>query len=329
MRIISASRRTDIPAFYAPWFMNRIRAGFCHWINPFGGQVYRTSLLPNDVLAIAFWTRNPKPLLPHLAELRQRGFRFYFHYTINGYPRAIESHNPPLADAVAAFQRLADAISPALVHWRYDPILISSQTPPDYHIQQFDALSRQLQGYTKRCYFSFVDFYGKTQRNLRRVETEHALAIQRPSIETQRGLVQMMRQIAGQRGIMLYSCCDKAMTGDGVEQAHCIDLDMVRRLRGDAMLALKAAPTRLDCGCVDAADIGAYDTCVYGCSYCYATSSRAAALARMRQHQPEDTALWRPETLGGVDLIRLEHASQHHSKSRLPDGARQPPLPEC
>jgi hypothetical protein len=326
MRVISASRRTDIPAFYSDWLLNRLNAGFCHWLNPFGGQVYRVSLRPEDVLAIVFWTRNPKPLLPHLSELRRRGYQFYFHVTINGYPAPFETHSPPLPQAVAAFQRLSDAISPDLIFWRYDPIIFSDQTPPAYHITQFDALSRQLQGYAKRCYFSFVDIYGKTARNMK----QSGLAIQQPAPQVQRDLVQALCQIAETRGITLYSCCETALVGaqppypptlgeiatttltqtsgpggSGVQQAHCIDLDIVRLLRRDLALRIKAAPSRQGCGCIAAADIGAYDTCIFGCAYCYATNSRQAALQRMKEHDPDDSLLWRPASLRGEDLTRV------------------------
>ena len=306
MRIVSVSRRTDIPAFYSRWFLNRIQAGFCHWINPFGGQVQRVSLRPQDCLALVFWTRNPKPLLPHLAALRELGFRFYFHFTINGYPRLLESNSPPLAEAISAFRRLSDVISPALTFWRYDPILLSEATSEAYHQQQFEALARQLEGYTQRCYFSFVDRYGKTARNLAQVERASSLTFREPTIEERLSLVRALGSIASDHGIQLYSCCEDELLAVGVQKAHCIDLGLIQSLWPNLDVRVKVAPTRADCGCVEAADIGAYDTCVYGCAYCYATNSRRAALQRLRDHDPDDTSLWRPATLHGVDLASVE-----------------------
>ena len=209
----------------------------------------------------------------------------------------MESHNPPVRAAIAAFQRLADLISPELTFWRYDPILLSEVTPESYHLNQFDFLSRQLEDYTNRCYFSFVDFYGKTERNLRRVEQEHNLSFQRPSIEEQRRLVHQLCDIAATCGITLYSCCHDGLIGDGIEKAHCIDANLVARLRPDINLDLKPSPTRQGCGCAKSIDIGAYDTCSYGCAYCYANNSRDVALRRMRAHDPNDTVIWRPSTL--------------------------------
>lgn len=306
MKIISASRRTDIPAFYSQWLLNRIRAGFCHWINPFSRQVYRVSLQPEDCLAIVFWTRNPKPLLPHVDFLRNEGYYFYFHFTIIGYPKSIESNNPSLNVSIKNFQQVSEQVSPERVQWRYDPIVLSDITPPSYHIERFDFLSRQLAGYTKRCYFSFVDFYGKTERNLGLVSQKYGVKFQRPSLEEQRRLVEQLRDIAAPRGITLYSCCEDALIGAGVEKAHCLDMDLIRMLRSDAEFHLKAAPTRQDCGCVESVDIGAYESCIFGCVYCYATNSRNTALMHMRDHDPNDTVLWRPSTLRGVDLAAQE-----------------------
>jgi hypothetical protein len=309
MRIISASRRTDIPAFYTKWFLNRVRAGFCHWINPFGGQVYRVSLRPEDCLAFVFWTRNPKPLTDHLDSLRREGHRFYFHFTINDYPASYESHTPPVERAIATFRELSDSISPELTFWRYDPILLSELTPESYHLERFESLCRQLTGYTQRCTFSFVDFYGKTERNLRRVEREQGLSFQRPSVGKQRSLARELRDIAASSGITLFSCCGDALVGQGIEKAHCIGADVLAQLRPELGLEVKAAPTRKDCGCVEAIDIGAYDTCIYGCAYCYATNSRSAALRRLRTHDPDDSVLWRPASLRGLDLTKREKSS--------------------
>lgn len=327
MKIISASRRTDIPAFYSRWLLNRLDAGFCHWINPFGGQVYRVSLRPEDCLAIVFWTRNPLPLLPYLRDLQRRGYRFYFHVTINGYPPDIEHNNPAVDKAVAAFRALSDLIGPAVTHWRYDPIVISDRTPPAYHIEQFDRLSAALEGATERCSFSFLDFYGKTRRNLARLSRERGITFEDPDVEHQRTLVAALAAIARARAIALYACCEAPLVDDGagVAASKCIDSDMIRLLRGDADVRLKAAPTRDGCGCAEAVDIGAYDTCAFGCAYCYATNSAETARLRVRAHDPSDTVLWRPSSLRGVDLTEREFTPG--SKRRLAAPEQLPLLP--
>ncbi|MHB9149125.1 MAG: DUF1848 domain-containing protein [Thermoleophilia bacterium] len=314
-RVISVSRRTDIPAFYAEWFMNRVRAGFCHWMNPFGGQVYRVSLRPEECLALVFWTRNPRPLTPYLSELRERGFRFYFQYTLNGYPQEIDSHSPPVKIAVAALRQLAELIGPDSVMWRYDPVILSPATPMSYHLERFDSLSAALRGSTQRCYVSFLDSYGKTERNLRRLKNQAGLELRRPEPDEQHELLRRFVDIADVRDMTIHVCCDEAPSDIPVGQAHCIDADIIRRLRPDSDLRLKSVPSRPGCGCVQAVDIGAYDTCTFGCVHCYATNSRDAAAKRRANHNPKDSILWRPETLQGVDLNVVEKRSKGPGKT--------------
>ena len=313
MKIISASRRTDIPAFYSRWLLNRLRTGFCHSLNPFNGKVYRVSLRPEDCLALVFWSRDPRPLLPHLERLQAQGYRFYFHISINGYPQAIETNNPPLERAIATFQRLSQSLTAEFVQWRYDPILLSDITPTAYHLKQFDRLSQQLAGYTQRCYFSFVNFYGKTERNLKKVSNQQNISFQRPTLEEKQSLAQQLSQIAASRNITLYSCCDDTLVGEKIEKSRCIDIDIVRKLHPVA-LSLKAAPTRQDCGCIESIDIGAYHTCGFGCTYCYATTSRTTALKRLHHHDANDTVLWRPATLAGIDLSQREYQPKRKQK---------------
>ncbi|MHB0979135.1 MAG: DUF1848 domain-containing protein [Thermoleophilia bacterium] len=327
-RVVSVSRRTDIPAFYTEWFMNRVRAGFCHWMNPFGGQVYRVSLRPEDCLALVFWTRNARPLMRHLDALSAEGHRFYFHYTINGYPREIDTHAPPEPAAVAALRRLAAIVSPELVMWRYDPVVFSSITPGEYHVRRFESLSAQLEGSTRRCYLSFVDPYGKTQRNLARVDRELHLGPRRPDAAEQRELLAQLAPIADARGMTLHACCDDPAPDLGVQKARCIDPDVIRHLGPDVLRKLKAAPSREGCGCVEAVDIGAYDTCTFGCIYCYATNSRKAALARRARHDPTDTILWRPDTMRGVDLTSVEQRPKQAGRPKGGEPASHPTFSE-
>jgi hypothetical protein len=133
-----------------------------------------------------------------------------------------------------------------------------------------------LEGYTGRCYFSFVDYYGKTRRKLGRIE---GLNPAEPGVEQKRRLAGELSRIARARNITMYSCCDDTLAGGAVEKAHCVDRDRIGA-------ELRFAPTRPDCGCAASTDIGAYDTCLFGCAYCYATNSRASALARFQAHDP-------------------------------------------
>jgi DNA repair photolyase len=318
MTVISASRRTDIPAFYSEWLLNRVRAGFCHWTNPFSGQVYRVGLGPEDVTAFVLWTRNPRPLLRHLPELDARGYRYTFHFTLTGYGRPLETHNPDPQAAIAAFRTLALHAGPEFVVWRYDPIVISTRTPLAYHRQRFAELAAQLEGSTRRCTYSFLDFYGKTRRNLAAVTAQHGYHFREPTVLERQDLLEDLSAIAAQHGMTLVSCCEEDYTTiPRVYRGSCVDLDLLSRLTGQPALALKPHPTREHCGCVRSVDIGSYDTCLFGCTYCYATNSRSAAQRQRAAHDPHDTILNRPERLRGQNLDALIDAERELIPVRL------------
>jgi hypothetical protein len=304
-RVISCSRRTDVPAFYAKWLVNRLRAGYCHILNPFNSRVFEIALQPEDCIALVFWTRNPMPLLPYLDELDTRGYPYYFHYTLIGYGPPIEAHNPAFETAISTFQRLSDRLSPERVRWRYDPILLSDATPPEYHRQQFERIASQLEGYTQHCTFSFTSFYDKTHRNLAHITGTSGLTFQEPTPAEQQALACELAQIAAAHGMTLNTCCDNALAVAGIQKNRCVDPALVQAIAPDQAQELEAKPTRKDCGCVASVDIGAYDTCLFGCAYCYATNSRAVALKKHAAHDPEDSLLWRPGSLAQVDLREL------------------------
>ena len=300
MKLISASRRTDIPAFYSRWFLRRLAEGFCDWINPFGGQVLHVSLRPQDTLGIVCWTRNPAPLAASLGALQQAGYGFAFHFTINGYPGELESHNPPVETAVRAFRDLARRLPAGRAWWRYDPILLTQATPSAWHERNFSRLAEALEGQTRRCYFSFASFYRKTRRNL----DASGLPWREPAIGEKLELARRLRLIARRHGIDMFSCCDDQLLAAGVEKARCVDASVF--LPEAAPSGFKLAPTRAGCGCTQSVDIGAYDTCAFGCAYCYATTSRRAALVRLGEHDPDDTALWRPKPTAGPPAAEPE-----------------------
>lgn len=306
-RVVSVSRRTDVPAFYARWFVGRVRAGFCEWVNPFGGQRQRVSLRPEDVAAFVFWTRNPAPLMPHLDELERRGYRFYFHFTLNGYPGALEPYNPPVELSIGRFRRLSDRIGAQRVFWRYDPVVLGRVAgrvlDEEYHVRRFEELARALEGYTERCYVSFVNWYRKVRQNLLRAGlvplaapgAGDAAGPTGLEVELRRHLASRLAAAAAAHGIALYACCDDALVGaGGVRKARCVDPEVIGRLRPDLGPPPGPRPTREQCGCAESVDIGAYDTCLFGCAYCYATRSRAVARARYRACRPDSPALGPP-----------------------------------
>ena len=304
MNIISASRRTDIPAFYSWWFMNRVREGRVRYANPFSGQEYEVSLRPEDVHSIVFWSKNPQPLEPHLPQLEAMGYEFIFHFTITGLPRPFEGLVIPWEEAVLSFRRLSDRYGPKRMLWRFDPIILSDITGPDYFKKSFDNLARRLEGATERCYFSFVCLYPKVRRNLQRVSESRGrfetCPYYDPSYPEKLSLVKEMVEIAGSYGITLYTCCDEALVLNqngsglavgGVRTAQCVDGELLYKLFPNKPRQTKIVPTRKGCNCVQSRDIGAYDTCPHGCVYCYANLNHELACKRLDAHDPSSDML--------------------------------------
>jgi len=287
--IISASRRTDIPAFYAEWFINRIRAGFCTVPNPFNlSQVRRVSLLPDDVDVIAFWTRNPQPLFPYLDELDSRGYRYYFQYSILDYPRSIDAKTPSLEAALVPFRQLAQRVSPRRVIWRYDPLVFSQATTPNYHREKYLAIAQALRGYTYRSVISVLDVYPKIRGRLEEMSAHGAALLPFNGTEPWfQGLVRDLVDIASDNDMQVFSCAEKIdLEMLGVKLGKCIDNDFILETFGVEVTSIKDPGQRKACGCVLSRDIGMYNSCLYGCQYCFATSSFERAVKNYAGHDP-------------------------------------------
>jgi hypothetical protein len=279
LNIVSVSRRTDIPAFYWPWFMNRVKERFACYANPFGGQVYSVSLEPEDVVALVFWSRNYQPALADLPLLEQ-GYKFYFHYTITGLPAEFEPNVVATDEAIGTFKQLARRYSPKHVQWRFDPIVISSKTDVAERLRAFGEIAARLEGFTERCYFSFVDFYDKTRRNLGKLAAETGVECRDPGPAEKGQMAQEMLKIAENHGLSLHACCEDLVAAGGIHKAHCVDGELIHELFPERLAVTQHQPTREQCGCFASKDIGAYDTCVHGCVYCYANVNKEVAAKR-------------------------------------------------
>lgn len=267
--------------------MNRIKAGVVHWRNPFGGKEIETSLKPEDVAAIVFWTKDPRPLLPHLKFLYNQGYRFVFQFTITGLPSIFEPNVPPADVTIPVFKELARTYGPEAVLWRYDPVLISSITDFDYHRARFEYLASQLSTFTRHCYFSFPTFYGKTIRNTALLEHKTGIKCIDPPVHDKIALADELASIAEHYGISMFTCCGDCLISGKIAKASCIDAELIFRLYPDRRFNTKRKGTRGECGCYESTDIGAYDTCPHGCVYCYANTNKETAEKRWNEHNPE------------------------------------------
>lgn len=293
--IISASRRTDIPALYGEWFMNRIRAGWCAVPNPMNlKQISGVSLHPAEVDAIVFWSKNPSPFMPHLAELDGLGFRYYFQFTLNAYPGLLEPNIPSLDDRLATFLHLSRRLGPLRVIWRYDPIIISNLTPIEYHRERFEFIAKELRGATRRVVVSLVDLYQKTERRLAALEYEGFLLDRRDwSFSAMNDLMTQLAGVAERNEMDILLCAERPFRG-GVEikQGRCIDDQLIRQVWALDLNYKKDPYQREYCQCMISKDIGMNDTCVHGCPYCYSTTNYRLAERRHSEHDPNSPLLW-------------------------------------
>ena len=285
--ILSASRRTDIPAFYADWFMRRIDAGFVLTRNPMNhAQLSRIPLSPETVDAIVFWTKDPQPMLGRLPELDAAGYRYYFQFTLTPYGRTLERGLRDKAEILNTFAALARCIGRERVVWRYDPIILNDTLNVGWHREQFARMCGRLAACTDTVTISFVDLYAKCRSPLLREIT--------PDEMTE--LAGFIGETARAHGLRVTACCEKAdLTPCGIERAACIDKARLEKLCGGPLALAPDKNQRAGCGCVQSVDIGMYNTCLNGCVYCYANRSPSAAA---RQHARHDPAA--PLLIGGV-----------------------------
>ena len=290
--IISASRRTDIPAFYADWFVNRIRAEYCIVPNPFNpNQISRVALGPEDVDVIVFWTRNPRPLMRHLAELDARGYRYYFQYTLLDNPRPIDPHVPTLDTSLRTLRELAGRVGPERVIWRYDPIVWSNVTGLEFHQRTYDHIARALHGHTHRSVISLLDVYHKAEKRLKAL-TQEGIELVTPSEDDVGKLMRAMVKTAIANDIEITSCAEQLdLHPYGVRPGKCVDDEYIKRVFGLDVTHQKDPSQRPACGCVASRDIGMYDSCLFGCAYCYATSNFERARVNHAQHHPDSPSL--------------------------------------
>ena len=286
--ILHTGMRTDIPAFYSEWFLNRIKEGYVLVRNPYNpSQVTRYSLSPEVVDLFAFCTKNPAPMLPHMDVLKEYGQ--YWFVTITPYGKEIELNVPAKEKVMEDFKSLSDIVGVDCIGWRYDPIFINDRYSVAWHIAEFEKMARTLAGYTRTCVISFIDIYKKVERNFPEVRTVSKM----DRITLGKELV----KIAGNYGMTVKPCaegeelaqygadCSGCMTIKTFETALQADLD-VPKTKIAQMNQRKG-----ECACLLGTDIGAYDTCGHLCKYCYANTNVALVRENMKKHDPKSPFL--------------------------------------
>ena len=290
--IIQTGNRTDIPAFYAQWFANRLREGFVLARNPFNPvSVTRYRLDPSIVDLIVFCTKNPEPLLRQPCWDLLNQYRQYWFVTITPYGKDIEPNVPQKAAVMESFRSLSRMVGADCMCWRYDPILIDSRWTADRHIKEFSAMCQALEGSTHTCVISFIDLYEKVRRSFPEVRAV--------PFETQMSLTQSLVEIAKRYGMIIKPCGeDKRLAATGADCSGYMTQETFESAIGQNINLPPNPNNRKECACYIANDIGQYNTCGHLCRYCYANADAGTVHRNMRMHDPESPLLvgWpRPE----------------------------------
>ncbi len=329
--IISASRSTDIPAFYAQWFINRLRAGYVVWYNPFNRQ--KTYVSFKRCKAIVFWTKNPKPLIPLLHELDQRGIKYYFQFTLNDYVNeGFEPNVPSVEERIETFRELSSKIGKDRVIWRFDPLIVTPTISPRDLLIKIWNIGNKLKGLTDKLVFSFVDIngYRKVQNNLvketnqfSKESIENAEMTSAQMDEIASGLAKCRDRWVSEGWNITLATCGEQVDLDkyGIEHNRCIDGELMKRIWSDdkellyylnygelpeknlfgleldfnrpplSHQKMKDKGQRKLCGCMISKDIGMYNTCRHLCVYCYANTSRELVLKNQTKHNDDSESI--------------------------------------
>jgi hypothetical protein len=284
--ILSASRRTDIPAFFFDWFLNRLKHGFVLVRNPFNSRQVSRISLRETVDCIVFWTKNPASAFRKLEELTSYDIPYYFLFTITPYGPQLERYLSPEDERMDLFRKLANTLGKERVIWRYDPILFSRTIDVDFHRRHFARIAKKLQGATNRCMISFLDLYKKCRKNLAGfhiIDATEELMLQTGT---------HIGKIARRYGISVQSCAEEVDLSDaGITKGKCIDDFLVSKLVGEEITLPKDSFQRRACGCVESIDIGVYNSCTHGCLYCYANYDLDIAQRNRALHDPSSPLL--------------------------------------
>lgn len=328
--IISASRSTDIPAFYAKWFFERLKAGYVVWYNPFNQKPSYVSFEKCKV--VVFWTKNPKPIIPYLHELDERGIHYYFQFTLNDYVNeGFEPNVSSLSDRIETFKQLSSIIGKERVIWRFDPLIVTQQLSSRNLLKKIWKVGNLLKGYTDKLVFSFIDIQGyrKVQNNLVKETSQFA----KESIDSSEFTIAQMNEIADglvkirdrwqQEGwpISLATCAETIdLEKYGIEHNRCIDGELMKQIFSDdkdllyylnygelpapdsifqadfgeiplSPEKMKDKGQRKICGCMVSKDIGMYNTCRHLCVYCYANTSKELVLKNRSKHSDDSESI--------------------------------------
>ncbi len=317
--IISASRSTDIPAFYAKWFINRLKAGYCVWYNPFNQQPMYVAF--KNAKAVVFWSKNPKPLIPYLHELDERGIHYYFQFTLNDYYKEqFEPNVPSVEKRIETFKELSEIIGKEKLIWRFDPLVLTDKIGIEELLRKVENIGNQLNGHTEKFVFSFADIgniYKKVENNLKRLNINY----QEFTPQTMNEFAIGLHELNENWHFSLATCAEEInLENYNIKHNRCIDGELMKQLFAEdkefvyylnygkfpekntlfeeefdniplSSERFKDKGQRKVCGCMISKDIGMYNTCSHFCTYCYANTSKETVIKNMKLHQDNNESI--------------------------------------
>lgn len=306
--IVSASRSTDIPAFYSDWLVQRIKEGYLKWKNPFNGVTLYVSF--EKVRVMIFWSKNPNPILKHLDFFDEKIKNYYFQYTLNDYDaEKLEPAVPDVKSRIETFVKLSDRLGKDKVIWRFDPLILTDKIGIDELLKKVENIGNQLVSYTNKLVFSYADIknYTKVQNNLRRNSIKYQEFNERLMNEFAREL----QLLNTKWNLQIGTCAERIpLEKYGILHNKCIDDDLIIKLFYQDKILMDFLKVKLpepqlfpttsvilkqrdnkdkgqreDCGCIISKDIGEYNTCPHFCEYCYANASKDLVIKNSKQYK--------------------------------------------
>ncbi|MEF8983314.1 MAG: DUF1848 domain-containing protein [Bacteroidales bacterium] len=321
--IISASRSTDIPAFYSKWFFNRLKKGHLKWFNPFNGKPQYISF--QNTRVIVFWSKNPLPVIPYLHILDKKGINYYFLFTLNDYEReGLEPNVPPLSERINTFKELSRRIGKEKVIWRYDPLMLPPGMNVDQLLSRIKYIGNTLHSHTEKLVISFVQIlrYKKVRSKLLNESAlfdKENLLQSEFSYQQKIELAEKLQRLNRRWNLEIADCAGEAnLESYGVRPNKCIDDMLMKRLfNNDRVLihflhtgklpkgnqarlfteypenspSLKDKGQRSACKCIYSKDVGMYNTCPHICLYCYANISAHKVNHNHSRHDPSNEGI--------------------------------------
>ncbi len=280
--ILNVSGRTDIVAFYTPWFINRIKEGYVDVRNPF----YKKNISRiyfSDVDLIFFCTKNPKPIIPHLKEIPNK---IYFHVTLTPYKEDIEPNVGNKKEIIKSIKELSKIIGKENLVIRYDPVFISEKYNLEYHKKAFEKICTLLEGYTNKILISFLDDY-KNVRNHKNIINNKEL-----TEEDYKEIGISFTNSARTHNMVVHTCFeDRDLVEYGFVKDECLSKTLAYQLTGKVYKEEWKARKEGKCHCVKMVDIGEYNTCSHFCKYCYANYDEKEVEKNKKNHNPNSSLL--------------------------------------